>query len=50
MVANRTRTVSQVIPSPIRWLWEPYLARGRALLDGDPRSASHSSRLTLRLD
>jgi len=29
--------VSQVCPSPIRWLWEPYLARGAlALLDGDP--------------
>jgi hypothetical protein len=33
----RTRPVSQVCPSPIRWLWEPYLARGAlALLDGDP--------------
>ena len=27
----------QVRPRPIRWLWEPYLARGKlALLDGDP--------------
>ena len=27
----------EVLPAPIRWLWEPYLARGKlALLDGDP--------------
>ena len=37
MPAIRSRPVSQVSPSPIRWLWEPYLARGAlALLDGDP--------------
>jgi putative DNA primase/helicase len=28
---------SQVAPSPVEWLWEPYLARGKlAVLDGDP--------------
>lgn len=28
---------SPVAPSPIEWLWEPYLARGKlAVLDGDP--------------
>lgn len=37
MPAIRSRTVSQVTLSPVRWLWEPYLARGSlALLDGDP--------------
>jgi hypothetical protein len=37
MSAIRTRTVAQLTPSPVRWLWEPYLHRGRlALLDGDP--------------
>jgi RecA-family ATPase len=37
MPAIRSKPVSQLSPSPIRWLWEPYLARGAlAVLDGDP--------------
>jgi hypothetical protein len=28
---------ADVVPEPVRWLWEPYLARGKlAVLDGDP--------------
>src|SRR5262245_54154495 len=31
------RPISQVVPAPVRWLWEGYLPRGKlALLDGDP--------------
>ena len=30
-------TCADVVPEPVRWLWEPYLARGKlAVLDGDP--------------
>jgi hypothetical protein len=37
MTAIRAKTVAQLSPSPIRWLWEPYLVRGSlVLLDGDP--------------
>ena len=37
MVAIRSKSVAQLTLSPVRWLWEPYLARGApALLDGDP--------------
>ncbi len=37
MAAIRTKTVAQLSPLPIRWLWEPYLIRGSlALIDGDP--------------
>lgn len=28
MAAIRSKTVSQLTLSPIRWLWEPYLPRG----------------------
>lgn len=28
---------ADVVPEPVKWLWEPYLARGKlAVLDGDP--------------
>jgi hypothetical protein len=31
------QTCSEVVPAPVAWLWEPYLARGKlAVLDGDP--------------
>lgn len=37
MPTIRTRTISQLTLSPVRWLWEPYLPRGSlALIDGDP--------------
>ena len=29
--------LSRVVPGAVRWLWEPYLPRGKlAVLDGDP--------------
>lgn len=32
-----TTRFSQIEPKPIRWLWKPWLARGKlAILDGDP--------------
>lgn len=32
-----TELFSQIEPKPIRWLWKPWLARGKlAILDGDP--------------
>jgi len=36
---------AEIDPEPVRWLWEPYLARGKlALLDGDPGGASALAR------
>src|SRR5438874_3237412 len=37
MSALNAEPLSNVRPETVRWLWEPYLPRGKlALLDGDP--------------